>query len=934
MLTALSGQEGLALACEEEPDLILLDIVMPEMDGFTVCRRLKKDKELCDIPVVFITAIKDDPLSRITALECGAEAFLSKPVDKSELTAQIRAMFKIRTANLEKRNEKERLARLVEHRTQTLKKEHQKTLTLLDSLTREVENRKKIEQELLASNAFFELMFNTSPDAVSLSLLDNGLFIHINDGFTKLFGYTQNEVAGRHPFDLSLYYEPGQRERYITTLKKNGHCDDFETIFRRKDGSTFYGWLASKVVKINGVDHVASFLRNISDWKMMERALRQSEEKYRHITENMSDVVWTTDMNLIPTYISPSVERLYGESAEENMKRTLTDRFSPDMAKRFRAALAEALEEEKDPQCDKSRTRIFEAKHNRADGSAVWVSMHVSFLRDESGKPVGFLGVSRDITARKLAEDALIESEHRYSSYIQNAPDGIFVADERGRYVEVNRAASEVTGYTNAELLTMSIPDILADESVESGLRGFRTLKNTGRIHGVYLHKHKNGAKRWLTLDAVKYSENRYIGFTKDITEQKQAEDALRQSEERFQLLFNKAPLGYQSLDVKGRFLDVNQQWLDTLGYTRGEVIGKSFSDFIVPHQQAHFMKSFDQFKSQGSTHREFEMRHKSGRILSMALEGKTAYDEEGNFKQTHCILQDITEQKKAQKALQESEEKYRLLVTQMLQGLAVHEIILDADGKPADYRFLDVNKGFENLTGLCGKDIIGKTVLEVMPETERFWIEKYGQVALTGQPLVFEDYAYELGKYYEVVAYSTQPMQFATIFTDITERKKAEANLIFMNQHDYMTGLHNRRFWENEAKRLDRRKNLPLSVLLGDINGVKMINDAFGHAQGDRLIKDTAAILASCCPESAVLARTGGDEFSILLPGAANDAASSLIGRIQDACDKHNAGLSNEAFYINISLGFSTKESMDQPFSDVMKTAENQMYQAQAFRA
>ncbi len=121
VLKASNGQQGLELAAYEDPDVILLDVVMPGMDGFEVCRRLKSNKALCDIPVVFLTAIRGEKQHRIRALECGAEAFLAKPIDENELTAQIRAMVKIKTAVIEKRSEKRRLAQLVEERTYELK---------------------------------------------------------------------------------------------------------------------------------------------------------------------------------------------------------------------------------------------------------------------------------------------------------------------------------------------------------------------------------------------------------------------------------------------------------------------------------------------------------------------------------------------------------------------------------------------------------------------------------------------------------------------------------------------------------------------------------------------------------------------------------------------------------------------------------------------
>jgi len=148
VFAALTGEKGLELAAAEDPDVILLDIIMQGMDGFEVCRRLKTDDKLREIPVVFVTAIKGDKESRILALESGAEAFVTKPIDESELNAQIRAMLKIKAANIQKSNENERLAGLVEEKTFELRKAHLATLDLLEDLKRENEARKKQEEKL------------------------------------------------------------------------------------------------------------------------------------------------------------------------------------------------------------------------------------------------------------------------------------------------------------------------------------------------------------------------------------------------------------------------------------------------------------------------------------------------------------------------------------------------------------------------------------------------------------------------------------------------------------------------------------------------------------------------------------------------------------------------------------------------------------------
>ena len=137
----------------------------------------------------------------------------------------------------------------------------------------------------------------------------------------------------------------------------------------------------------------------------------------------------------------------------------------------------------------------------------------------------------------------------------------------------------------------------------------------------------------------------------------------------------------------------------------------------------------------------------------------------------------------RAEQARRRSEERYRLLFNGMTEGFALHEVVYDEKGQPSDYRFVDLNPAFEKLVGREGRDLMGKTVKEVLPEAESYWTEAYGKVALTGEPVHSEDFSPALDKHYEVVAYSPAPGQLAALFTDITERKKAE--IILKNAHD-----------------------------------------------------------------------------------------------------------------------------------------------------
>jgi diguanylate cyclase (GGDEF)-like protein/PAS domain S-box-containing protein len=253
--------------------VILLDIVMPGMNGFEVCRKLKANAGLRDTPVVFITAIKGDSESRIQALECGAEAFLAKPIDESELTAQIRAMVKIKTANLEKRDEKRRLAALVEERTRELQKEHLKAMGLVQALKAENEIRRRSEAALLEAKNYFELVFNTSPDAAAVTRMDDGTIVNANEGFTRLFGYTKEEAIDQSCLALRLYQNPLDRKEIVRALAEDGFCDGVEVNFLQRDGNVFVGLLSAKRILLNGVAHISSNIHNITERKRMENNL-------------------------------------------------------------------------------------------------------------------------------------------------------------------------------------------------------------------------------------------------------------------------------------------------------------------------------------------------------------------------------------------------------------------------------------------------------------------------------------------------------------------------------------------------------------------------------------------------------------------------------------------------------------------------------------
>ena len=180
--------------------------------------------------------------------------------------------------------------------------------------------------------------------------------------------------------------------------------------------------------------------------------------------------------------------------------------------------------------------------------------------------------------------------------------------------------------------------------------------------------------------------------------------------------------------------------------------------------------------------------------------------DSEGRIHGAILVFRDVSEEYRQREALRRSEERFRTLVETSINAIALHEIITDEEGRPVDYRFLEVNRAFEQLTGLSADKLIGRTVLEVLPGTEPFWIETYGRVALTGEPAELEDFSRELGRYYSVRAYSPRPGRFVTVFEDITERRLMENRLREMVYRDFLTGLHNRRYLETQKVLVGRK--------------------------------------------------------------------------------------------------------------------------------
>jgi PAS domain S-box-containing protein len=255
-------------------------------------------------------------------------------------------------------------------------------------------------------------------------------------------------------------------------------------------------------------------------------------------------------------------------------------------------------------------------------------------------------------------------------------------------------------------------------------------------------------------------------------------EEELQENQKRFLIIFNASPIGTTITQMSdGKIIEANPAFTTMLGYPHDEIIGRTTLELNAWIDISQREKMLKILHEKGSVH-DFETngRRKSGENIDLLVSAEII--ELSGTKYLLSLFYDITERKRMEEALQNSESKYRMLYNQMTTGLAVHEIILDDKGQPVDYRFLQVNPAFEKFTGLRAEAVLGKTILEVLPNTEQSFIKRYGEVALSGKDIQFESFSRELKKYFNIRAYSPEQNKFATIFEDITERKRTEEEL------------------------------------------------------------------------------------------------------------------------------------------------------------
>ncbi|MCX8123489.1 MAG: PAS domain S-box protein [Spirochaetes bacterium] len=509
-----------------------------------------------------------------------------------------------------------------------------------------------------------------------LDYLNDSVFIHTFDGTilevnktaSEQLGYSVEELRGMNIRDLDTPEFAALIQERIEEFKQKERLI-FESAHKRKDGSVVPVEVSIRPISYDNTPCIISVVRDITARKLMEKSLQDSEARFRAIAENISDVVWIVDFHFEFIYISPAVEQVLGFTLEEYLKRRVDERYPPEVLQDMYVKLLEELENEKNPNIDKNRTRVIEIQEYRKDGSLADLSVHVKFLRDESGKPNAIIGVSRDVTEKKKAEKEI----QRYKLIFEQSLNEIYLFDSKTlKFMYVNHAALNNLGYSFEEMSQMTPVDIKPEFTFETFNKKIEPLKKGTNKKIVFetVHKRKNGSvyNVEVHLQLVKHDGEEYFAaIILDITERKKIEAALKESEEKFRILAESTPMAiimYQD----DKWIYANPAAERITGYTKEELYQMNFWDIIHPDEQ-ELVKERGRKRQRGehvTPSYEFRIVDKSGLVKWVFITGASVIYK-GRTAGLLSVL-DITEKKK-------DEEEKKKLQEQLLQSQKMEAI-------------------------------------------------------------------------------------------------------------------------------------------------------------------------------------------------------------------------------------------------------------------
>ncbi len=608
-----------------------------------------------------------------------------------------------------------------------LKKLQEENETLKAGLKQNEEELKRIEKQ--QSGVFysisqgkeveekFEKIFMASPDPIAVTSVVTGKYIEVNEIFLKEFGFSRNEVIDHTTIEIGIWNSVYDRKRFVEKLLTDGSIREEDFTLHLKNGNVGLFTVSSELIDLNNEKCILSVVRVVTE-------SAEIQKKYKLLTENVSDVVWTMNPEGKFTYVSPSVEKLRGYTPEEVLKQNITDVLIPESAEWAMNSISEMLENEaKGIKSDV--LNCIELKQICKNGSTVWTEVVISAVRDEDGQLKEIMGISRNIQRRKEVEEALIESNKKLEEAQRLSKTGNWYWDIRSGEVEWSNQVYQIFRL-DPENFKPNIHSILefspwpedhqrdqeliqrAIESKEEGEYEQRFLRSDGTI-GYY---HSSFQGLYDEADELQT----IFGTVQDITDRKMTEIALLESEEKYRTLIESA---HDTILIvqDGIIVFCNHLPLQRIGYTYEEIINQPFTIFFEPEKQKEVYEIYLKQKEEKNTQntRQTEIVTKSGQKLVVEVTSSTFiyHSQEAEL----LIVHDISDRVAVERVLQEE----LLLLKTLLNYLPSSIFVLDNQYRKTACNQAHIHRIENTLrlksNSLSEEDVIGKTNWEIYPK-------------------------------------------------------------------------------------------------------------------------------------------------------------------------------------------------------------------------
>lgn len=662
-----------------------------------------------------------------------------------------------------------------------------------EDLEKRISELERMELIYKASIDKYEVLFNQNTDAVVIINPKDASLIEFNDQLCKQLGYTREELFKLKIPDIEALESIEETNKRIQSIMNNGSAT-FETKHRTKSGEVRDVLVIAQYLTLNNEHIYHCIWRDITESKKVEQHKNEGYHLLKNLAENVPGFIYQyryhpDGRNYFP-FATEHIYHIYEVTPEEvkyDASKVLS-RLHPEDHDSVIAKIVhsyETLEVWEDIYRVNLPIRGVRWLHGVAkpqkmdDGSVLW---H---------------GYISDITEKKNAEEIIRISELKLKSYLNSSPIGIFVADSHGKYIDLNPAACEITGYDREELLKMTIKDILNPIDYDKGLEHFNTLKSKGFADGVFMGTKKNGEQFWLSVVATKIDDNNLIGYSRDVTHIILSDRKLRESEAQLDNAMKLARMGNWVLDVESGIFTFNDNFYSIFDTDAEEMGGYTMSIQEYQDKFVHLEDRNAVVREANFTIKENNPNYNrlsqstikalNGSIKNIAIRIFNEFDENGKIVRIFGVNQDITELKEAEKELQiakekaeDSENHLKTLVKSMPDLVWLKDI---------NGRYLSCNYRFEELMGVKESELIGKTDYDFTDkETADFFVGNDRKVIESGLTNINEElltFASDGHKEYTetiktpVYGKNKEIIGVLGIGRDITHRKEQESEIL-----------------------------------------------------------------------------------------------------------------------------------------------------------